>query len=75
MTAQAGRDLAIKGLGKLFLHGLDIRELEPRQHGPHAAGDIEANTARGDYAAFVGIKRGHTTDRKAISPMDVRHCH
>ncbi len=55
------------------LHRLDLRAREPGQQRAHAAGNVETHAARRHDAALIGVEGGHPADRKAVSPMRIRH--
>src|SRR5258706_468590 len=50
--------------------------LVPQQVGsqqPYATVDVEAN-ATGRYDTIIGMSRCYTTNRKTITPVNIRHC-
>src|SRR5690606_9978625 len=81
-TALHGPDRAFAGPARRLpgqcVHQLvaDLRELRTAEvctEQSDTARDVEADTAGRDHSPGTDVRSRHTTDREAISPMDVRH--
>jgi len=72
-AAHARRDAGIQGFRQLPLHRDDVGAVQSRMQAAHSAGDVEADAARGNHAALIGIESGDAADRKAVSPVRIRH--
>jgi hypothetical protein len=63
----------IQRLGQFLLVRHDPFGVDIRQHGAHAAGNVEADAAARHHAAVIRIEGGDPADREAVAPMRVRH--
>ena len=67
------RNLLVQGVRQRMPDRADLVPGQSGQQRPHAAGNIEADSAGRDDAAMVRIERRHSADRKTIAPMCIRH--
>src|SRR3989304_3333328 len=68
----SGRASRIAPRSSTRSRSLAPRAREPRPQGADAAGDVEADPARGDDA-LLGIEGGDAPDGEAVAPVGVGH--
>ncbi|MEX2549405.1 MAG: hypothetical protein WD638_04200 [Nitriliruptoraceae bacterium] len=51
----------------------EVAFLERGRKEPHAAGDVEADPARGDGPTGIHVRGGHAPDRETVTPVHVGH--
>ena len=65
------------GTGELvrerLLHRHHVRARQSGVQAAHAAGNVEAHSARRHYPALVRVECSHAADRKSVAPVRVRH--
>ena len=72
-AADAGGHAPRQLVGQLFLEWIDILTREARVQRPHATRNVEAHATGRHHAAAIRIERRDAANRKAVSPMRVRH--
>src|SRR5438067_183633 len=70
-AADACRNFAVERVGQCALYAPNVGELEPGEYRAHAAGNVEADTARRNNAIRIRIESCNSTDWKPVAPMRV----
>src|SRR5262245_6166320 len=58
---------------QLAMHRPNVFKRQVRANHTHAAVNVIADSAWGNYSTIAWIRRRHATDREAIAPVNVRH--
>src|SRR5258708_25015800 len=72
-TTYTRRQVAKELIGQLISLTTYLFNQQIGRQQTHATIDIKADTTRRNNAIF-GICRGHSTNRKTVSPVNIRHC-
>lgn len=72
-AAEAGGDAYIQQVREPHAHRLEVGAPQAGVERAHAAGDVETDPACRHHTAVLGIEGRDPADRKAVSPMGIRH--